>query len=95
MWVAAAVLPLVLAAVLWPAPAAVRKDALEVTALDVGQGDSLLVISPRGETMLVDAGGPVGGVKEVASATSGFDVGEEVVSPYLGRGGFADWMCWY
>jgi competence protein ComEC len=33
--------------------------------------------------MLVDAGGPVGGVKEVASATSGFDVGEEVVSPYL------------
>ncbi|QHS53791.1 ComEC/Rec2 family competence protein [Edaphobacter sp. 12200R-103] len=82
-WVAAAILPLVLAAALWPEPALVQKDALEVTALDVGQGDSLLVVSPQGETMLVDAGGPVGGVREVASATSGFDVGEEVVSPYL------------
>lgn len=33
--------------------------------------------------MLVDAGGPVGGVTEAAEATSRFDVGEEVVSPYL------------
>jgi competence protein ComEC len=33
--------------------------------------------------MLVDAGGPVGGVAEAAEATSRFDVGEEVVSPYL------------
>jgi competence protein ComEC len=33
--------------------------------------------------MLVDAGGPVGSVKETAEATSSFDVGEEVVSPYL------------
>lgn len=83
MWVAAGALPLVLAAVLWPEPAIVQDDALEVTALDVGQGDSLLVVSPQGRTMLVDAGGPVGGVREVASAASGFDVGEEVVSPYL------------
>ncbi|HEX2917093.1 MAG TPA: ComEC/Rec2 family competence protein, partial [Edaphobacter sp.] len=83
MWIAAAVLPLVLFAVLWPEPAIVHDDALEVTALDVGQGDSLLVVSPEGKTMLVDAGGPVGGVREVASAASGFDVGEEVVSPYL------------
>jgi competence protein ComEC len=82
-WVAAAVLPLVLAAALWPEPALVEKNALEVTALDVGQGDSLLVVSPQGRTMLVDAGGPVGGVQEVASAAGGFDVGEEVVSPYL------------
>lgn len=82
-WAAVATLPLVLAAVLWPEPALVQKDALEVTALDVGQGDSLLVVSPQGETMLVDAGGPVGGVREISSTTSGFDVGEEVVSPYL------------
>ena len=33
--------------------------------------------------MLVDAGGPVGGVTEAAAVTSTFDVGEEVVSPYL------------
>jgi competence protein ComEC len=82
-WMAAAVLPLVLAAILWPEPAILSKDALEVTALDVGQGDSLLVVNPQGRTMLVDAGGPVGGVNEVAAVTSAFDVGEEVVSPYL------------
>jgi len=33
--------------------------------------------------MLVDAGGPVGGPSEAAAVTSGFDVGEEVVAPYL------------
>ena len=33
--------------------------------------------------MLVDAGGPVGGPSEAAAVASGFDVGEEVVAPYL------------
>ena len=50
---------------------------LEVTAIDVGQGDSLLLITPEGKTLLMDAGGMPG------SARSDFDVGEEVVSPYL------------
>ena len=82
-WVAVVVLPLIAVMVLWPERAIVSAGAMEVTAIDVGQGDSLLVVSPEGRTMLVDAGGPVGGVNEAAEATSRFDVGEEVVSPYL------------
>ena len=54
-----------------------RPGVLEVTALDVGQGDSLLVVTPEGKTLLMDSGGVGGGSK------SDFDVGEEVVSPYL------------
>ena len=82
-WSAGIALPLVLLAILWPERAIVSQGQLEVTAIDVGQGDSLLIVSPEGGTMLVDAGGPVGGLNEAAATTSGFDVGEEVVSPYL------------
>ncbi len=56
---------------------------LEVTAIDVGQGDSLLVVTPRGKALLIDGGGTLGG------NTSGFDIGEEVVSPYLWSRGFS------
>src|SRR5271166_3743891 len=49
----------------------------EVTAIDVAQGDSLLLITPEGKTLLLDAGG----VTE--NSKSEFDAGEEVVSPYL------------
>jgi competence protein ComEC len=82
-WIAAALLPLAAAAVLWPEPPATTPGQLELTAIDVGQGDSLLVVGPSGETMLVDAGGPTGTIKETADATSRFDIGDEVVSPYL------------
>jgi competence protein ComEC len=76
------VLPLVAAAVLWPEPTQFTPGALEITAIDVGQGDSLLAIGPTGETMLIDAGGPVGrhGMAEIVST---FDTGEQVVAPYL------------
>lgn len=82
-WVAVAVLPLIAAMVLWPERPVTSPGTLEVTAIDVGQGDSLLVVNPEGKAMLVDAGGPVGGPSEAAAASSGFDVGEEVVAPYL------------
>ena len=50
---------------------------LEITAIDVGQGDSILVISPEGQTMLIDGGGTTSPVR------SEFDFGEDVVAPYL------------
>lgn len=65
---------------LWPAPLKYHRGALEVTAIDVGQGDSLLIVTPDGKTLLVDAGGPIGGPR---SNDSQFDVGEDVVSQYL------------
>lgn len=60
-----------------PAKPRVRPGVLELTAIDVGQGDSLLVISPAGHTLLIDAGGlPYWSHPE-------FDIGENIVSPYL------------
>jgi competence protein ComEC len=84
-WVAVALLPIAATIVLWPEPSALHPGQLEVTAIDVGQGDSLLVVGPKGRTMLVDAGGPTGAAAnaENAAGSATFDVGEEVVSPYL------------
>ena len=66
--------------VLWPVPITRHRGVMEVTAIDVGQGDSLLIVTPDGQTLLVDAGGPVGGPH---TDDSQFDIGEEVVSQYL------------
>lgn len=68
------------ACVFYPQPLRHRPGVLEVTAIDVGQGDSLLLISPEGKTLLVDAGGPTGAAQAVHS---NFEVGEDVVSPLL------------
>ncbi len=50
---------------------------LEISAIDVGQGDSILMVTPQGRTLLVDAGGLPSWMH------SGLDIGEDVVSPYL------------
>jgi competence protein ComEC len=63
--------------VLAPAHPTFKEGSLEVTAIDVGQGDSILVVSPEGKTLLIDAGG------SAALSNSDFDIGDDVVSPYL------------
>jgi competence protein ComEC len=63
-----------------PRPVDHPRDALLVEAIDVGQGDSLLLIAPDGKTLLVDGGGHGGGPHQ---ASQEFDIGEEVVSQVL------------
>ena len=85
--VAAALLGLAAVAVMAPRPVEHRPGTLEISMIDVGQGDSLLVITPNGKTLLIDAGGIVGPAGLTGSAgdqrKSNFDVGEDVVSPVL------------
>ena len=63
------------------------KGKLELTVLDVGQGDSLFVVSPGGKTLLIDGGGAFGGFPG-HEIQNGVDPGEEAVSPYLWSRGF-------
>ena len=70
---------------LWP-PRTATHD-LTITAIDVGQADSLLIQTPNGHAFLVDGGGRL----ESGSAQSGNsqaeDIGERIVVPFLIRHG--------
>jgi competence protein ComEC len=63
--------------VCFPPKPQLHLGVFEVIAIDVGQGDALLLITPEGKTLLMDSGGMPG------RSHSDFDIGEEVVSPYL------------
>lgn len=70
----------VYASALWltaPRAAEAHHGLMEITAIDVGQGESLLIITPEGKRILLDSGGLLG------FSRSDFDIGEEVTSSYL------------
>ncbi len=59
-------------------------DVLKVVFLDVGQGDCIIIETPSGKTALVDGGGrPDFGF----NSKSNYQVGRQVVLPYLRRQG--------
>ena len=66
----------------YPFSPRLARGQLEVTVIDVGQGDSIFVAFPDGRTMLVDGGGLPGG-SYIHGHRPGIDIGEDVVSPYL------------
>jgi competence protein ComEC len=68
-----------LAAAVWAPLRPVREAGIELHVLDVGQGDAVLLRTPRGRWILFDAGG----------AWRGGDAGRQVVLPYLRRRGGA------
>jgi competence protein ComEC len=71
----------------YPFRPALAASKLEVTVLDVGQGDSILVVSPKGSTLLIDGGGAFEGFRG-GEEHLGPDPGEEAVSAYLWSRGF-------
>ncbi len=70
---------------LWP-PRLANHD-LVITAIDVGQADALLIRTPSGHALLVDAGGRLERGPDVGGTSSAEDVGTRTVVPFLVRNG--------
>ena len=70
-----------------------RAHELEVTVLDVGQGDSILVVSPKGSALLIDGGGAFEGFRGREEHLR--RIPEKRRCPRIcGRAGSNDWMWW-
>ena len=81
-WGAAVLAFCFLALLVWsPFGTIAQPGVLEMSAIDVGQGDCLLLALPDGRTMLVDAGGIA--TFGLVTRAANLDIGEDVVAPYL------------
>jgi competence protein ComEC len=67
-----------------PFAPALEKGKLEVSVLDVGQGESIFVGFPNGRTLLIDGGGQPGS-NRIEGRRSGMDIGEELSRRTCGR----------
>ena len=80
----------VLAIWIWDAAWRDGGKLLEVTFLDVGQGDAAFVRFPDGKTMLVDGGANSSRIEVTETGITrrvGFDHGERTLDPFLCHGG--------
>lgn len=59
-----------------------RARALTMTVLDVGQGDSIVLESPSGHTVVIDGGGQIESMRHMDEGGAS-DPGERVVVPFL------------
>ena len=70
---------------LWPPRATTH--GLTVTAIDVGQADSLLIQTPNGHAFLVDGGGRLESGSQRVENSQAEAIGERIVVPFLIRSG--------
>jgi competence protein ComEC len=73
------------ALVLWP-PRFARND-LRITFIDVGQGDGILIQTPRGHAIMIDTGGKLERHETGETDSNAELVGEKIVVPFLIRQG--------
>ncbi|QPJ66652.1 MAG: DNA internalization-related competence protein ComEC/Rec2 [Candidatus Nitrohelix vancouverensis] len=77
LWIGAGVLTV--AGFLFPRFPAATIDPLEITLLDVGQGESIFIRFPDDQTLLIDGGG---------FYKNSLDIGKAVVAPFLWSQGY-------
>ena len=66
-----------------------QREMLRVTAIDVGEGDSILIQTPTGRTMLIDGGGDKA-TDLPGQGGSESPIGEKVVVPFLRSRGIGE-----